>query len=201
VKEAALSYLANYRLFGIYQPSQPENGATDRHLVAKQCWKSSFEQGETTGKMGKRTNCMSTILPLIPEAAKLSELRNDGERFRAPKKRVRRLGDAPAEIMLRASTDAFDCIPRVKVSTGEVNTLMGRDVDKRDGIRGRPLSVCGKGLVEYIEATSNAEPREDLRARARFSSRRRCWRSSRSSLRTSKCSTIMPFSKTVTSRL
>jgi hypothetical protein len=144
---------------------------------------------------------MSTILPPTPENAKLSELRNDGERFRAPKKRVRRLGEAPPETMLRASTDAFDCIPRVKVSIGVVNILMGRDVDERDGIRGRPLSVCGKGLVEYIEATSKAEPREDLRVRARFSSRRRCWRSSRSSFRTSTCSTTMPFSNTVTSRL
>src|SRR5258707_7052294 len=121
--------------------------------------------------MGKVTNCISTILPLTPEGAKLSELRKDGERFRTPKKRVRR-GDAP-EIMLRASTDAFDCIPRVtEVSAGEVNTLMGRDVDESDGRRGRPLSVCGK-VVEYIEATSKAEPREDLRGRARFSSRRR----------------------------
>ena len=146
---------------------------------------------------------MSTILPLIPEApAKLSELRNEGVRFRTPKKRVRR-GDAPAEIMLSASTDVFDCIPRVtKVSAGEVNTLMGRDVDERNGRRGRPLSVCGKGLVvEYIEATSRAEPREDLRGRVRLSSRRRCWRPSRSSLRTSTCSTTMPFSNTVTSRL
>ena len=145
---------------------------------------------------------MSTILPLNPEApAKLSELRNDGERFRTPKKRVRR-GDA-FETMLSASMDVLDCIPRVtKVSAGEVNTLMGRDVDERDGRRGRPLSVCGKGLVvEYIEATSKAEPREDLRARVRLSSRRRRWRPSRPSLRTSTCSTTMPFSNTVTSRL
>ena len=120
---------------------------------------------------------MSTMLPLNPEGAKLSELRNDGERFRAPKKRVRRFGDAPAEIMLSASKDAFDCIPRVNVSVWEVNTLIGREVDERDGRSGRPLSVWAKGLmVERVEATSKAEPREDLRARARFSSRRRCWR-------------------------
>jgi|SRR6267142_1660723 len=146
---------------------------------------------------------MSTILPLKPEGAKLSELRNDGVRFRTPKKRVRWFGDAPAETMLSASIDGFDCIPRAKVSTvGEVNTLIGREVDERDGRSGRLLSVWGKGLmVESIEATSKAEPREDLRPRDRFSSRRRCWRSSRSSLRASKCSTTMPFSNTVTSRL
>jgi len=79
---------------------------------------------------------MSTILPLNPEGAKLSELRNDGVRFCMPKKRVC-LGDAPAEIMLSASMDGFDCIPIV----GEVNTLIGREVDERNGSSGRPLSV------------------------------------------------------------
>jgi hypothetical protein len=53
-----------------------------------------------------------------------------------PKKRVC-LGDAPAEIMLSASIDGFDCIPIV----GEVNTLIGREVDERNGSSGRPLSV------------------------------------------------------------
>jgi hypothetical protein len=145
---------------------------------------------------------MSTILPLNPEGAKLSELRNPVERFRMPKKRVRRFGDAaPAETMLRASRDALDWVPRGKASIGEVKTLIGREVEEREPKKGKPLSVWGNGLVvEFTEATSMTEPRDDLRTRARFSSRRRCWRPSRSSLRTSTCSTIMPFSSTVISR-
>jgi hypothetical protein len=43
--------------------------------------------------------------------------------------------------MLRASIDAFDCMPRVKVSIGEVATLIGREVDEWDGRSGTPLSV------------------------------------------------------------
>ena len=138
--ESAKSYPATRRLFGVYHPIQPESGSTALRQGARQRWKKEAEPGEQGEKMQKETDCMSTILPLNPENAKLSELRNDGERFRAPKKRVRRLGEAPPEIMLSASTDAFDCIPRV-VSTGVLNTLMGRDADECDGIRGRPLSV------------------------------------------------------------
>jgi len=75
---------------------------------------------------------------------------NDGERFRRPGKRVR-LGDAPVEIMLRASMEAFDCMLREKVSIREVDTLIGRDVDERDGTIGEPVSGLSKGLMlEYV---------------------------------------------------
>ena len=194
------SHHANSQQSGIYRRVRSEDGSSARDWTAKRRWKRIGERGEQRGKNFKETHCISTILPLKPEGAKLSELMNDGERFRRPGKRVR-LGDAPVEIMLRASMEAFDCMLREKVSIREVDTLIGRDVDERDGTIGEPVSGLSKGLMlEYVEATSNAEPREDLRARARFSSRRRCWRSSRSSLRTSMCSTIMPFSNIVTSR-
>ncbi len=94
-------------------------------------------------------------------------------------------------------------------------TLLGRgekDWEYREsrGFEKKPLSACGRGLArgtEYTDATSAAEREllEDFRTRlrsrfSRLSDLRFLSRSSLSSFRRSTCSTIMPFSRRVTSR-
>lgn len=84
-----------------------------------------------------------------------------------------------------------------------MSTLVGRPEPACEyleyGSKPTPLSVLGLKLcAEMMELTSMTELRDDLRAR--FSSLRLRSRASFSSLRTSTCSTIIPFSRSVTSR-